>query len=250
MHRRPQPRSTPLRSLSLTLLIVGLIGFATAGCSGIKTPGMPKVPTWVPVIGSDEAEIDPRTQVVPIDPESSEPIEFSQQPVESTNAPVFTGGLQPGSTLRVAIYEGLRSTSRVFNAALTIDQAGEVNHRQLGNVRIAGLETQTALDAIETAYRLTGRPSAQTSTTHLFELDGSGVVQIKGAVVRESFLPHSGGTTLGEALQKSGGFSTGANPGKIYVIRRGFRQLLYLSNENTLSYVLNEGDIVSVPWAL
>lgn len=252
MHRRHQTRFSRTCTFFPLPAVLGLLVAALTGCSGIKAPSVPKVPSWVPVIGSEpsEPEFDPRTQTVPTETTDRVEIPAVEQADERPVPPQFTKGLQPGSTLRVAIFEGLRSTSRVFNASLTIDEQGMVTHRQLGSVLIAGMEIDEALNAIESAYRLTGRPSAQATTTHLFDIDGSGVVQIRGAVQRAGFIPHSGGITLGEALQQGGGFGSGANPGKLYVIRRGLRQLLYLSDEATLGYRLNEGDIVSVPWAL
>lgn len=259
--RNPWPTSGLVQTVLGTSALLCL-AIALTACSGISRPS---VPGWMPVIGGErESESTDETEASVPDSEPAAPEQPTPPPVEASQTsvsdtgdvapsdpllPARQGGLQPGATLRVAVYEGLRSTSRVLNTTLTVDPQGQVSDRRLGEVTVAGKDPGTALGAIETALRL-NRPSAQATTTHLMQLNGVPVVQVRGAVVREDFLPRGDGLTLGEALQQSGGFGPGANPGKVYVIRRGRRQLLYLSDEATMTYRLNEGDILSVPWAL
>ncbi len=262
MNWRNQSSTPHLVQVSLAAAVVLCAAVALTACSGISRPS---VPDWVPMLGGERETADPSGQAQ--DPAAADQPQ-ADAPAESTTAsltsagsdtidlassdpllPPRQGGLQPGATMRVAVYEGLRSTSRVLNTTLTVDPEGQVTDRRLGDVSVAGMSPDEALGVIETALRL-NRPSAQATTTHLLQLNGIPVVQVRGAVVREDFLPRGDGLTLGEALQRSGGFGPGANPGKVYVIRRGRRELLYLSDEATMGFRLNEGDIVSVPWAL
>lgn len=197
-----------------TAAFSGLIGCAMLASCGI-TSKLPKVD--VPFIGgSGASQHDP---VVPY---------------------AIGDKLAPGHTLKLSIYAGYRSPSRLFSGDVVVDEKGEVNFGQYGKTKVGGLDATSAWLAINSQFNQ--KRGEKIITVHLESIEGLRVLGVIGAVQKPSVVQWYDGVNAGNILSYVGGLKVQGQ--SIYIIHNGRRAYHSSLSAAQAAGELAPGDIV------
>ena len=145
----------PTRLLFPALLLLG-------ACATVKkyTPDLSRLPK--PPLPSF-AGLKKLTRVLPGMPETdSTSAEDPKLPFEAGQK------LAQGHTLRLHIYEGARSTKRIYNGVVMVDADGLIQFEEAGSARVGGLDLVEAAETVARTFRLAGfSPSLTYSYTNV-----------------------------------------------------------------------------------
>lgn len=138
------------------------------------------------------------------------------------------GTLGYGHTLRLHVYEGTRSTKRVYNGVAMINSKGIIDFGdEIGSAQIGGATLPRAVEAIAATFRI-GLRLTRPVTVHIVSVEDVPVVYINGDVIKDEFIPAWKDMTIKQAVTVAGGRKLDSPNHGVYVIREGNRR--YYSN--------------------
>ncbi len=155
------------------------------------------------------------------------------------------GTLGYGHTLRLEVYEGTRSPSRLFRGIVMVDTEGLVKLEDVGSARVGGLRLPQAANAIATAFRLTGR-NARPVTVHIVSVENTPVVSINGDVREPEFIPAFENIGVRNAVTVAGGRKQGSTTRGIYISREGERHFFTSLESADTRWTPRAGDIITL----
>lgn len=207
------PLSPALRTMPLLLLASGL-----TACATVKrlTPDLTKIP--MPPMPSFST-LKKVTNILPGMPGSDKAsAEDPQMPFNSR------GTLGYGHTLRVHVYEGTRSTKRIYNGVVMVDTQGIVDFGDdIGKAQIGGAQLPKAVETIAATFRVGMRLNRPISV-HILSVEDVSVVSITGDVIKDEFIPAWDGMTIQQAVTVAGGRKLNSTNRGVYLIREGNRR--------------------------
>ncbi|HCN77731.1 MAG TPA: hypothetical protein DIT13_11130 [Verrucomicrobiales bacterium] len=125
-----------------------------------------------------------------------------------------------GHTLRLHVYEGSRSTKRIYNGVVMVDEKGVVAFPGVGSARVGGLELPKAAEAVATAFRV-GLRISRAVTVHILSVEDLPLVAITGDVIKDEYIPAWEKMTVKQAVTVAGGRRLGSANRGVYLIREG-----------------------------
>ncbi|MEN3939650.1 hypothetical protein WJU23_00025 [Prosthecobacter sp. SYSU 5D2] len=212
-----------------------LIGLSSCATMKRLTPDVTKIP--VPSLPSFST-LKKVTRILPGMPGSDKVAEDDPQvPFNSR------GTLGYGHTLRVHVYEGSRSTKRIYNGVAMIDAKGVINFgEEAGSAKIGGATLPEAVEALAATFRVSLRVTRPV-TVHILSVEDVPVVSITGDVIKDEFIPAWDDMTIKQAVTVAGGRKLGSTNHGVYVIREGNRRY-YSSLEAADKDEPEPGDII------
>lgn len=152
------------------------------------------------------------------------------------------GTLGYGHTLRIHVYEGARSSKRIYNGVVMVDEKGIADFGDKGSAQVGGASLPQAAEAIAGAFRVSQR-LAKPVTVHILSVEDLPVVSITGDVLKDEYIPAWEGMTIKQAVTVAGGRKMGSTNHGVYVIREGNRRY-YSSLEAADQDEPEPGDII------
>jgi protein involved in polysaccharide export with SLBB domain len=125
-----------------------------------------------------------------------------------------------GHTLRLHIYEGARSTRRIYNGVVMVDPEGLLDFHETGKASVGGSDLIKAAESIATTFRV-GMRLTRPVTVHILSVEDVPLVAVRGDVVHERYLPAWEGMTVAQAVAQAGGRKPGSNNRGVYLVREG-----------------------------
>lgn len=217
------------------ITVISICGLFTA-CNSVKNvvsyipvPSMPKLPKM-----SDVAKLIPGMPSSDKVDENDPEIPFnSRQP------------LAPGHTLRLEVYEGSRSPTRVFRGITVVDAEGNLPLAEIGTARVGGKHLPQAVDAISAIFRVAGQTS-RPLTVHLISVENTPLIGITGDVQAPEYIPAFDDVTVKKAVVVSGGRKLNSTAQGVYVARSGERRFFTTINVADERWSLRAGDVISL----
>lgn len=224
--------SIPTKHLISALAV--LIGLS--GCATMKrlTPDVTKIP--VPSLPGFST-LKKVTRILPGMPNSDKAAE--DDPKVPFNS---RGTLGYGHTLRLHVYEGSRSTKRIYNGVAMIDARGVIDFGAAGSAKIGGATLPEAVEALAATFRVSLRVTRPV-TVHILSVEDVPLVFITGDVIKDEFIPAWEKMTIKQAVTVAGGRKLGSTNRGVYVIREGNRRY-YSSLEAADKDEPEPGDII------
>ena len=223
---------TPTRLLLPALLLLG-------ACTTVKkyTPDLSQLPK--PPLPSLDG-LKKLTRVLPGMPDTD------TVGAEDPKVPFETGQkLSEGHTLRLHVYEGARSTKRIYNGVVMVQADGQVDLQEAGRAQIGGLDLVEATETIARSFRLGLRLTRQI-TVQVLSVEDLPLVAVTGDIARPRYLPAWEGMTLAQAVSQAGGRRAGSSNRGVYLIREGLSRY-YTNLEAADAKVTPEpGDIIQL----
>lgn len=222
----------PTRLLFPALLLLG-------ACATVKkyTPDLSRLPKPpLPTL----AGLKKLTRVLPGMPETdSTGVEDPKLPFEASQK------LAQGHSLRLHVYEGARSTKRIYNGVVMVDAEGLVHFEEAGSARVGGLDLVDATETLARTFRLGLRLTRQV-TVHVLSVEDVPLVAVNGDVTRPSYLPAWEGMTLSQAVAHAGGRRAGSKNRGVYLIREGLSRYYADLETADVKMTPEPGDIVQL----
>lgn len=145
-----------------------------------------------------------------------------------------------GQTLKLAIWRGQSSPSKIYSGKEMIDEHGLIHFKEAGDIRVGGLSALQSMKLIEASFHRLHDYSASFITVELVEIEDVPLVTVTGAVQSPSVIQWFDGITADSALPYVGGRKSRPNVRAIYVTRKGVRRF-HAGSENV---ILEPGDTV------
>lgn len=220
--------------MRLTTLLPALI--LLGACSTVKkyTPDLSRIPT--PPLPSFST-LKKLTTILPGMPESD--TVSAEDPKVPFNSRQTLGY---GHTLRLHVYEGSRSTKRIYNGVVMVDEKGILTLPGIGSARVGGLDLPKAAEAIATTFRVSLRIS-RAVTVHILSVEDLPLVAITGDVIKDEYIPAWDKMTVKQAVIVAGGRKLGSTNRGVYLIREGHSRY-FPSLEAADKTEPNPGDII------
>lgn len=197
--------------------------------SYIPVPSMPKLPKM-----SDVAKLIPGMPSSDRVDESDPEVYFnSRQP------------LAPGHTLRLEVYEGSRSPTRVYRGIAVIDAEGNLPLADIGTARVGGKHLPQAVDAIGAIFRVAGQ-TTRPVTVHLISVENTPLIGVKGDVQAPEYIPAFEDVTIKQAVVVSGGRRLNSTARGVYVGRSGERRFFTTIEAADDDWRLRPGDVITL----
>lgn len=216
----------------LSALLLGLL----AACSTVKSvvshipvPSMPKLPSMRQV-----------AKLIPGMPDSDQVDENDPEVPFNSRQP-----LRPGHTLRLEVYEGSRSPSRVFRGIAMVDEEGVVALGQTGSARVGGKTLPQAVEAIGAIFRVAGR-TTRPVTVHVISVENTPLIGVNGDVQAAEYIPAFEDVTVRQAVTVSGGRRLKSTAHGVYVGRDGTRRFFTSIESADEQWNLRAGDIITL----
>lgn len=225
----PSPPMTPFFKLLPALLLLG-------ACATVKkyTPDISRIPA--PPLPSFSG-LKKLTNILPGMPGTDTAgVEDPKVPFNSRQT------LGYGHTLRLHVYEGSRSTKRIYNGVVMVDQKGIVDFKEIGSARVGGLDLPKAVEAIATTFRV-GLGISRAVTVHVLSVEDLPLVAITGDVIKDEYIPSWENMTVKQAVTVAGGRKIGSANRGVYLIREGHSRY-FPSLEAADKTEPNPGDII------
>ena len=224
--------TVPTRLLFPALLLLG-------ACSTVKkyTPDLSRLPK--PPLPSFSG-LQKLTRVLPGMPDTdSTGVEDPKLPFEASQK------LAPGHTLRLHVYEGARSTKRIYNEVVMIDDDGQIQLHEAGSARIGGMDLVEASDTIARTFRL-GLNLTRQVTVHVLSVEDVPLVSVTGDITRPCYLPAWEGLTLSQAVAYAGGRRAGSPNRGVYLVREGLSRYYATLEAADAKMTPEPGDIIQL----
>lgn len=155
------------------------------------------------------------------------------------------GVLGYGQTMRLDIYQGTRSTDRIYRTVTMIDERGVIDLDDFGSVKVGGLKLPQARRAIEAAFNLRAT-SAKAITVHIISVENVGLIEVTGDVMEDEYVPIFKGMRVSNAVTVSGGRKLGSSAQSVYLIRNGERRFFRNMVQANSQWELRAGDIITL----
>ena len=155
------------------------------------------------------------------------------------------GILGHGHTLRIEVYEGARSASRIYDGVTMVDSQGILPLGEVGSARVGGLRLPQAAEAIAAAFRLQGR-NTRPLTVQILSVEFTPVVSINGDVRQAEFIPVFEGMTVRSAVDQVGGRRPGSTSRGVYISREGQRNFFPSLDAAEARWKPRAGDIITL----
>lgn len=225
----------PRTILNLTLLLA-MAGLTACATMKRITPDLTKIP--MPPMPSFST-LKKVTTILPGMPDHDKVND--EDPQMPFNA---RGTLGYGHTLRVHVYEGSRSTKRIYNGVVMVDTKGVVDFgAKIGRAQIGGAQLPQAAEAIAATFRV-GLTLTRPVSVHILSVEDVPVVSISGDVIKNEFIPAWDGMTIQQAVTVAGGRKLGSTNRAVYIIREGNRRLYSSLEAATEKTEPEPGDII------
>ncbi|MFM2168065.1 MAG: hypothetical protein RIS79_2436 [Verrucomicrobiota bacterium] len=153
--------------------------------------------------------------------------------------------LQTGQTLRLEVYEGSRSPSRVFRGLVMVDDSGNILLGEAGYAKVGGKKLPQAAEAITAVFRVrayTSRPV----TVHIFSIENTPVIGIHGDVQTPEYLPAFEDITVKQAIVVTGGRRLKSTARGVYITRDGQRRFFTSLDHADEDWNLLAGDVITL----
>lgn len=218
------------------LFLATLLCAAVPACNTVKSvvshipvPSMPRLPKM-----SDVAKLIPGMP-------SSDQVDANDPdvPFNSRNP------LLSGHTLRLEVYEGSRSPSRVFRGIVMVDDQGTVALGDIGTARVGGKRLPQAVDAIGAIFRVAGQ-TTRPVTVQLVSVENTPLVGIQGDVQAPEYIPAFEDITVRQAVVVSGGRRLNSTAHGVYVSRDGERRFFTSIEAADDRWDLRAGDLITL----
>lgn len=154
------------------------------------------------------------------------------------------GTLGYGHTLRLRVYQGTRSASKIYDNVVMIDTQGMVDLGAFGKAKVGGLSLPGAVNAIGALFRIGGKTS-RPITVHIISVEDTPVVFITGDVIKDEFIPAWEGMTIKQAVTVAGGRRLGSTAHGVYLTRDGVKRY-HTSLEQLNREEPEPGDIITL----
>ncbi len=155
------------------------------------------------------------------------------------------GILGYGHTLRLEVYEGSRSSDRIFRDIARVDTRGLLPLGDVGTARVGGQDLPTAVESIATVFRLAGR-STRPITVHIISVENAPVISINGDVRKVGFIPYSKKMSVQQAVTAAAGRKPGSAARSVYIARAGQRHFFTSLESANAGWALRAGDIITL----
>jgi protein involved in polysaccharide export with SLBB domain len=212
-----------------------IIGLSSCATMKRLTPDVTKIP--LPSL-PNFSTLKKVTRILPGMPDSDKAAEDDPQvPFNSR------GTLGYGHTLRLHVYEGSRSTKRIYNGVAMINAQGIIDlGAAAGSAKIGGATLPQAVEALAATFRVSMQLTRPV-TVHILSVENVPLVSITGDVIKDEFIPAWDDMTIKQAVTVAGGRKLGSTNRGVYVIREGNRRY-YSSLEAADKDEPEPGDII------
>lgn len=153
-----------------------------------------------------------------------------------------SGKLQPGHTLDISVYEGLRSPGRLYHGRPVVDANGLLDLGKVGKSKVGGLTALEAERKIEAAFRT--QAGGAVVQVHISSIEDVPTVTVTGAVRQPAVIQWFDGATVDSVLPYVGGHDPRSGGRAVYVTHKGVRKF-YANAHSGDAITLHAGDIVS-----
>ena len=212
--------------------LLGLAGLLLSACalipdaSNIRLPKLPSLPNVGEMLGSwpDQDQASDEDPTMP----------FNSR-----------GTLGYGQTMRVDIYQGTRSSDRIYRTVAMIDERGVIDLDDFGSVKVGGLKLPQARRAIEAVFNLKAT-SARAITVHIISVENVGLVQVTGDVLEDEYVPVFEGMRVSNAVTVAGGRKLNSSAQTVYLTRQGERRFFRNMVQANSDWTPKAGDIVTL----
>lgn len=220
------------RSLSLLALAAavltqsscGMLKSVTPDIHLSKLPGVKTITNLVPGLGSD-----------------------GKASSEDPDVPVnLQGGtLGYGHTLRLEVYEGATSASRIYRGVSMVNSEGLLPLGKVGSARLGGLRPGQAAEAIASAFRLGGQHT-RPLTVHILAVENTPVLLVNGDVKEPALVPAFENMNVMHAIQAAGGRKAGSVGRGVYIHHEGQRKFFTSLESAALRWTPEAGDVITL----
>lgn len=155
------------------------------------------------------------------------------------------GTLGYGHTLRLEVFEGTRSSSRIYDGIVMVDSQGLLPCGDVGTARVGGLRLPQAAEAIATTFRLNGR-NTRPITVHIVSVENTPVISLNGDIREAEFIPAFENITVRSAVATIGGRKAGSTSRGVYITRSGQRQFFTSLDSADARWTPRAGDIITL----
>ena len=229
------PSVSTMRRPLLLFVAASICGLFSA-CKSVKSvvshipvPSVPKLPKM-----SDVAKLIPGMPSSDRVDENDPEIYFnSRQP------------LAPGHTLRLEVYEGTRSPSRVYRGISVVDAGGNLALADVGTARVGGKHLPQAVEAIRAIFRVAGK-TTRPVTVHLISVENTPLIGINGDVQAPEYIPAFEDVTVKTAIVVTGGRRLGSTTRGVYIGRSGERRFYTTMEAANEDWNLRAGDLITL----
>lgn len=221
--------------LLIPVLFAALVAVTVSSCSMMRaiTPDihLPKLPMpSMNTLAAIVPGLDPVDKTSSDDPD----VPFTSR-----------GTLGYGHTLRLEVYEGTRSPSRLFRGIVMVNSEGLLPLDDVGTARVGGLRLPQAAEAIATTFRLTGR-NTRPITVHIVSVENTPVVSINGDVREAEFIPAFEKMGVRHAVTVAGGRKLGSTSRGVYISREGERHFFTSLDSADSRWKPRAGDVITL----
>ena len=174
-----------------------------------------------------------------LDPEDKAAADDPQVPFNSR------GMLGYGHTLRLEVFEGARSASRIYRGIVMVDSQGLLPLGDAGSARVGGLRLSQAAEAIATTFRLAAQ-NARPITVHIVSVENTPVISLNGDLRDAEFMPAFENMTVKSAVALAGERKAGSTARGVYITREGQRQFFTSLESADQRWTPRAGDIITL----
>ncbi len=154
-----------------------------------------------------------------------------------------SGKLAAGHTLRLAIYEGLRSPKKLWSGLVMVDESGLIQFDDIGSARVGGHTLNEARTMIAAVFRTAGRAAAHLHV-QVISVENTPLLAVEGDVQRPLVTICYKNMTVRDALMLAGGRASRGGATAVYVTRNGQRSFFATEASAQERTDLQPGDIV------
>lgn len=212
-----------MRSLFVNSCLAVTVLASLTGCKTIKkvadavpVPDLSSVAKIIPGVGKPE---DPE---VPFSPEVR---------------------LGYGHTLKVAVYDGARVATKLFNGSVMINQEGIAEFPDVGSAKIGGRTAVEARAMIESLFRSAGQAASRTHV-QLISVEDVPLVMVTGDVNAPAVVALQKKMEVSSAIALAGGRRTGSVAKAVYVTHEGVQKFHVTEAKADKAVKLEAGDII------
>jgi protein involved in polysaccharide export with SLBB domain len=121
------------------------------------------------------------------------------------------GALKSGDTIELAVYDGIRSSDKIFRDELTVSEVGNIEIPKIGPVHVAGKSLLIARETIASAYRRADWASGLRTNIHINSINGNPTFTVEGSINSPGVYVFQENTNILAAPQIAGGKASNTN---------------------------------------
>ena len=153
--------------------------------------------------------------------------------------------LAPGHTLRLSVYEGTRTATKIFEGLVMVDEQGIIEFKNIGSAKVGGHNVSDARAMIASVFRAAGKAGSRVHV-HLISVENTPLISVEGDVARPVVLPLQKGLSVSLAISFAGGRRPGSFARSVYVSHEGQRSFFVTEAAANEKVKLHAGDIIQL----